>query len=62
MSKDMIFTLIAAMFYVAIIFMLVRPSSKGPTIVNNVFNAFSDLIRGSVGYTYDSSTGKWAAP
>lgn len=62
MSKDMLFTLIAAVFYIAIIYMLVRPTSSGPAIINNVFNAFSDLVRGSIGYTYDKSTGKWAAP
>lgn len=62
MTKDAIFTWIAAVFYIAIVYILVRPSSKGPAIVTNVFNAFSDLIRGSIGYTYDSSTGKWNTP
>jgi hypothetical protein len=62
MSKDQIFTLIAAVFYLGILYLLVRPTSKGPTIVNNIFNAFSDLIRGSIGYTYDSTTGSWTAP
>jgi len=62
MSKDMVFTLIAAVFYLGILYILVRPNSKGPTIINNIFNAFSDLIRGSIGYTYDSTSGKWTAP
>jgi hypothetical protein len=62
MNKDMVFTLIAAMFYLAILYTLVKPSSKGPTIINSIFSAFSDLVRGTVGYTYDTGTGKWSAP
>lgn len=59
MAKDQIFTLIAAVFYIAIIFMLVRPNSQGPTLVNNISNTLSDLVRGSIGYSYDASTGQW---
>jgi len=62
MGKDDIFTLVAAIFYIAIIYMLVRPSSAGPSIVNTVSSAFADLVRGSVGYTFNSTTGKWSAP
>ena len=62
MSKDMIFTLIAAVFYIAIIYVLVRPSSKGPAIVNSVSSAFADLIRGTIGYTYDPNSNAWSAP
>lgn len=58
----MIFTLIAAVFYIAIIYVLVRPNSKGPAIVNTMFGAFSDLVRGTIGYTYNASTGQWSAP
>ncbi len=60
--KDSAFSFIAAIIYLAILYMLVRPGSKGPTIINTVFSALSDLVRGSVGYTYDSSTGDWTAP
>lgn len=60
--KDSLFTLIAAVIYLAIIYTLVRPGSKGPTIVNNVFNALSDLIKGSIGYTYDAKSGSWNTP
>jgi hypothetical protein len=62
MSKDMVFTLIAAVFYIAIIYVLVRPSSQGPSIIESVFGAFADLVRGTVGYTYDPSSGQWQAP
>lgn len=59
MTKESIFTLIAAIFYLAILYVLVRPGSKGPTLVNSIFSAFTDLVRGATGETYDSSTGKW---
>lgn len=62
MSKDQVFTLIAAVFYIAVIYVLVRPGSAGPNIVTNVLGAFSDLVRGAVGYTYDPNSQQWAAP
>lgn len=62
MSKDQVFTLIAAVFYIAIIYVLVRPGSAGPNIVTSILGAFSDLVRGTVGYTYDSSSGEWSGP
>jgi len=62
MTKDAVFTFVAAIIYLAVIYTLVRPGSKGPTIVNNVFNALTDLVRGSIGYTYDSQTGSWNTP
>ncbi len=57
--KEQLFTLVAAVFYIAVIYMLVRPNSNGPTLVNNVSNVLSDLVRGSIGYSYDASTGQW---
>jgi hypothetical protein len=62
MTKDQIFTLIAAVFYVAIIYVLVRPGSNGPTIVTSISGAFADLVRGTIGYTYDPTSGQWSAP
>jgi hypothetical protein len=62
MSKEIIFFMVAATIYGAVLYMLVRPGSNGPQLVNNIFNALSDLVRGSVGYSYDASTGKWASP
>lgn len=60
MTKDGVFSLVAAMIYLAILFMLVRPGSNGPTLVNTIFSALSDLVKGTVGYTY--SDGGWQAP
>jgi hypothetical protein len=62
MNKDTVFTFVAAIIYLAILYMLVRPSSKGPELVKNISGALSDLIRGSVGYTYDPKNQKWNAP
>lgn len=58
---DKITMLLMAIIYIAILFVLVRPKSKGPTIVSNIANALSDLVRGVAGETFDSKTGKWSA-
>jgi hypothetical protein len=42
--------LMAGGIYLAILYLLVRPDSKGPAIVNNIFNALSDLVKGTTGY------------
>jgi Tfp pilus assembly protein FimT len=42
---------------IAIIYMLVRPSSAGPAIVGQVSDALSDLIRSATGYgTFTNGT------
>jgi hypothetical protein len=60
--KDQIFTLVAAIFYLALLYVLVRPNSNGPEIIENLFSTFSDLVRGVTGYTFNKSTGTWEAP
>ena len=50
MGKDDFVNLMLGSIYLAILVMLVRPSSKGPTIINNVFGALSDLVKGTTGY------------
>jgi hypothetical protein len=62
MNKEIVFWVVAATIYGAILYMLVRPGSNGPTLVNNIFNALSDLVRGSVGYSWDTNSKKWQAP
>jgi hypothetical protein len=59
--KDKITLLIVAIVYIAIIYRLVRPSSKGPQIVLNLGNVLADLVRGATGETYNATTGKWSA-
>lgn len=51
---------IVGIIYLAILFALVRPGSTGATLVNNIFSAFTDLVRGVAGQTYDTSTGTWS--
>lgn len=60
--SDAVGAFIAGILILATIYVLVRPGSKGPTIVNSIFNALSDLVRGSVGFTFDSQTGNWNPP
>lgn len=62
MSKDLAFWFVAATIYGAILYMLVRPGSNGPVLVTNVLNNLSDLVRGSIGYTWDGTNKKWVAP
>lgn len=62
MNRDTIFTFVAAIIYLAILYMLVRPGSKGTGLVSSVSNALADLVRGSIGYTYDPNSNKWSAP
>ncbi len=51
---------IAAIIYIAILFMLVRPNSKGAGLVKVLSDTLSDLIRGVTGETFDSSTNTWS--
>lgn len=55
---DNVSLLVAAIIYIAIIYVLVRPSSKGPTIVKNLGTMLSDLVRGATGETFDGTSWK----
>jgi hypothetical protein len=59
--KDKVTLLIVAIVYIAIIYRLVRPGSKGPAIVTNIGSVLADLVRGATGETYNSTTGQWGA-
>jgi hypothetical protein len=59
--RDQIGFLLAGILYLAILYVLVRPNSKGPTLVNTVLGTFADLVRGVSGQTYNASTNKWSA-
>ena len=48
-SKQSLWYLIAAIFYLSIVMLLVRPSSKGPQIVGDVLDALSALVKGTTG-------------
>lgn len=49
MKGDFWFIMIGVI-YVAILYMLVRPSSTGPQLVTTVLDAISDLVKGTTGY------------
>jgi hypothetical protein len=40
---------IVALFYLAILFVLVRPNSQGPTLVSNVSDGLTNLIKAATG-------------
>lgn len=59
--RNQIGVFLVGILYLAILYVLVRPSSKGPTIINNILGTFADLVRGVSGQTFDSSTNSWKA-
>jgi len=58
--RDKIGYFIAAIIYVAILYTLVRPGSKGTQIIGSIGTALTDLVRGVAGQTYNASTEKWS--
>jgi hypothetical protein len=48
MGKD-IGTFLIAVVYLAVLFVLVRPGSQGPTLVGNVSTGLSNLIKAGTG-------------
>lgn len=58
--KENITFFIVGVIYLAILFTLVRPGSTGANLVNTIFSAFTDLVRGVAGQTYNTSTGTWS--
>lgn len=47
--KDSIWYVVIAVIYLAILMILVRPSSKGPAIIGQLLDALSDLLKGTTG-------------
>jgi hypothetical protein len=52
---------LVGILYLSTVYVLVRPNSKGPGIINNLFSAFADLVRGVSGQTYDTTNNTWKA-
>lgn len=48
--RDSIWYIVVAVLYLAILMLLVRPSSKGPQIVGQLLDALSDLVKGTTGF------------
>ena len=59
--KEKVSWFIAAVIYLAILYTLVRPGSKGTVIIGNIGSLLTDLVRGASGMTYNQTTGKWSA-
>ncbi len=57
--KDKFTWFIVAVIYMAILYSLVRPGSKGTQTVNQLFTLFTDMIRGATGETY--ANGSWSS-
>jgi hypothetical protein len=57
---DKVAWLIAAVVYIAILFALVRPKSKGAGLVEILGATLADLVRGVAGQTFDKQTNKWS--
>lgn len=59
--EDTLGWIIVGVIYLAILYRLVRPSSQGPVLVQNVGNMLADLVRGVTGEVYDPKTKKWSS-
>jgi hypothetical protein len=59
MIADQAVALVVACIYIAILYTLVRPGSKGTVLVGTIGTTLSDLVRGVTGQTYDAKTQSW---
>jgi hypothetical protein len=57
---DKIAFFIVGILYLSTVYVLVRPNSKGPAIINTLFSTFADLVRGVSGETYNTSSNTWS--
>ena len=58
--KEQITWTIVAILYLATLYTLVKPGSKGTQLVATVTGTLADLVRGVSGQTYDPSSNKWS--
>jgi hypothetical protein len=56
--KDKVSWFIGAIIYMAILYTLVKPGSKGTVIIGNLGSVLTDLVRGATGETY--TDGSWS--
>lgn len=56
--RDNIGFFIMGIIYLAILYTLVKPGSKGPQILESLLGAFTDLVRGTTGQTF--TNGQWS--
>lgn len=48
MGKD-VGTFLVGSVYLAVLFVLVRPGSQGPTLISNVADGFSNILKAGTG-------------
>ena len=53
--RDSVWYIVIAAIYLAILMLLVRPSSKGPQIVGQLLDALGDLLKGTTGFGSQTS-------
>jgi hypothetical protein len=58
--KEQITWAIVAIIYLAILYSLVKPGSKGTTLVTTIGSTLSDLVRGVAGQTYNPTSKAWS--
>lgn len=56
--KENITFFVMGIIYLAILYTLVKPNSKGPQILESILSTFSDLVRGTAGQTF--TNGQWS--
>jgi hypothetical protein len=59
--KENIGFFLVGILYISTIYVLVRPNSNGPKIINSLFSTFADLVRGVSGETFNSTSNTWSA-
>jgi hypothetical protein len=60
MIKERFTWFVVAVMYIAVLYILVKPGSKGTLIIQNIFGTFTDLVRGVAGQTYDPKNNTWS--
>lgn len=58
--KERITWTIVAVIYLATLYTLVKPGSKGTQLVSTIGTTLSDLVRGVAGQTYNPTTKAWS--
>jgi hypothetical protein len=48
-SRSVVAVFVVGIIYLAILFVLVRPNSQGPTLVSNVSDGLTNLIKAATG-------------
>jgi hypothetical protein len=58
--KEKLVYVIVAILYLATVYAMVRPGSKGTQLVTTILGTLTDLVRGVSGQTYNTKTQAWS--